>query len=139
MRLRWKRLAPAETDYELLWLCVSVAALAAGALWFGLHLPWPSCAFHAFTGLPCVTCGATRSTIQFLHGHFEAALLFNPLIFVGLCAIAVFDVYALAVLVTRAPRLRVADWKRTETSVVRALVIAVLVLNWAYLLAHPPA
>jgi hypothetical protein len=139
MRLSWKRLAPAETDHELLWLSVSAAGLAASALWFGLRLPWPGCAFHDLTGLPCVTCGATRSTVQFLHGHFHAALLFNPLVFASLCAIALFDVYAFAVLVVRAPRLRLADWKQTETKAVRLLVIVLLSLNWAYLLAHPPA
>ena len=86
-----------------------------------------------------MTCGATRSAIQFLHGHFHAALIFNPLVFAGLCAIALFDVYAFAVLVMRAPRLRLKDWKRTETKIVRILIIALLLLNWAYLLAHPPA
>ncbi len=139
MRICWKRLAPAETDYELLWLSVSATGLAAGAAWFALRLPWPGCAFHDLTGLPCVTCGATRSTIQFLHGHFHAALLFNPLVFASLCTIALFDVYAFGVLVTRAPRLRLANWKRTETRIVRILIIAALLLNWGYLLAHPPA
>ena len=139
MRICWKRLERAETDHELLWLGVSTAGVAAGAAWFGLHLPWPGCAFHDLTGLPCVTCGATRSTIQFLHGHFHAALVFNPLVFAGLCAIALFDVYAVVVLVMRMPRLRLADWKQTETNVVRALIIALLLFNWAYLLTHPPA
>ena len=139
MRLCWKRLGPAETDHELLWLSVSGAGLAASVAWFGLGLPWPGCAFHNVTGLPCLTCGATRSTVQFLHGHFFAALLFNPLVFSGLCAIALFDVYAFGVLVTRAPRLRLADWKRGEKKLGRILVIMLLVLNWAYLLMHPPA
>ncbi len=139
MQFSWKRLAPAEADHELLWLSVSAAGFVASALWFGLRLPWPGCAFHALTGLPCVTCGATRSTIQFLHGHFQAALLFNPLVFASLCAIALFDVYAFAVLVARAPRLRLADWKKTETKTVRTLAIVLLSLNWIYLLAYPPA
>ena len=139
MRICWKRLEPAETDHEALWLGVSTAGLVASAVWFALRLPWPSCAFHALTGLPCVTCGGTRSAIQFLHGHFHAALLFNPLVFACLCAIALFDFYAFAVLAMRAPRLRLADWKRTETKVVRIVAIALLALNWAYLLAHPPA
>jgi hypothetical protein len=139
MRLCWKRVGPAETDHELLWLSVSAVALATSAAWFGLHLPWPGCAFHYLTGLPCVTCGATRSTIQFLHGHFHSALLFNPLVFASLCAIALFDIYALAVLAMRSPRLRLTDWRRTEKKLVRILIITGLILNWAYLLAHPPA
>jgi hypothetical protein len=139
MQLCWKRLAPAETDHELLWLGVSTATLAASAIWLGLRLPWPGCAFHDLTGVPCVTCGATRSAVEFLHGHFHAALLFNPLVFASLWAILLFDLYAFAVLATRAPRLRARDWTGAEKKILRAMVIAVLLSNWAYLLAHLPA
>lgn len=139
MRICWKRTLPSETNYELLWLGVSLTGLVVGAAWFALGLPWPICAFHALTGLPCVTCGATRATIQFFHGHFLAALIFNPLIFAALSAAALFDLYAFAVLTTRAPRLRLADWTRLEKRTARILVVALLALNWAYLLAHPPA
>ncbi len=139
MRISWKRIPAAETNYELLWLGVSLSGLVAGAAWLALGLPWPICAFHALTGLPCVTCGATRATIQFFHGHFLAAWIFNPLILAGLCAIALFDVYAFAVVVMRAPRLRLADWTRLEKKTARVMIAALLALNWAYLLAHPPA
>ena len=139
MQLCWKRLASAETDHELLWLGVSTATLAASAIWFGLRLPWPGCAFHDLTGVPCLTCGATRSAVEFLHGHFHAALLFNPLVFASLWAMLLFDLYAFAVLATRAPRLRVRDWTGTEKGLLRVLVVAAVLSNWAYLLAHPPA
>lgn len=136
MQISARRLAPKETDYELLWLGVSVCALVAGVIWFALHLPWPSCLFHALTGFPCVTCGATRATVQFLHGHFLAALILNPLIFVSLCAIALFDVYALVVLITRAPRLRLIQLSQFEKKTVRIVVICLLALNWVYSLGH---
>lgn len=31
------------------------------------------------TGLPCPSCGATRSVLSLLHGNFIAALRWNPL------------------------------------------------------------
>jgi uncharacterized protein DUF2752 len=139
MQISAQRLAPKETDYELLWLGVSVCALVVGVTWFALHLPWPTCTFRALTGLPCVTCGATRAAIQFLHGHFIAAWIFNPLISAGLCAIALFDFYAVFVLVTGAPRLRIAHLTQNEKIVTRVLVIGFLASNWIYLLGHPPA
>ena len=91
MRLLWRRRSAHEPDHELIWLAVSVAAMAAAAVWLALALPWPKCPFLAATGLPCVTCGATRSTIAFLHGDFLAALRWNPLAFVGVCGVAAFD------------------------------------------------
>src|ERR1700757_4851639 len=38
----------------------------------GHPLNW-ECSFHAHTGLPCPTCGLTRSLILTLHGHLERA------------------------------------------------------------------
>ena len=136
MRLLWRRRSANEPDHELIWLAVSAASIAGGAAWLALALPWPRCPFFAVTGLPCVTCGATRSTIAFLHGDFLSALRWNPLAFVAFCALIAFDLYAAIVLVGRTPRLRIVDWTVTEKNVARIVVISLLALNWIYLLAH---
>jgi hypothetical protein len=138
MQICWRRVAFRETDHELLWLSVSLASLGAAAAWFALHLPWPRCMFQTLTGHPCVTCGATRSALQFFHGHFFNALQWNPLAFVGLCAVSIFDFYALIVLATRAPRLRIAYITSIEKNFVRILLVALLALNWIYLLVANP-
>src|SRR5213596_1577996 len=132
MQLCLRQLDPGETDHELIWLSVSVASLGLAATWFAFGLPWPQCAFHALTGLPCVTCGMTRSAIQFFHGHFLAAFEWNPLVFAALCALSTFNAYAFIVLVTRAPRMRTALWTRAEKKYARIIVITVLALNWVY-------
>lgn len=136
MRFLRRRLAPGETDHELLWLSVSIGSLAFAALWFLVGLPWPSCTFHNLTGLPCVTCGATRCTIAFFHGNFLAAWLWNPFVFLILCGVALFDIYALTVLILRSPRLRIAVCTERAKKLTRFLVIAALALNWIYLLGH---
>ena len=136
MRLLWRRRAAHEPDHELIWLAVSVVVLAGGSAWLALSLPWPQCPFFAVTGLPCVTCGATRSAIAFLHGDFLSALRWNPLALVAFCGVIAFDLYAVIVLVGRMPRLRIVDWTVTEKNVVRIAVISLLALNWIYLLAH---
>ena len=136
MRLLWRRRSAHESDHELIWLAVSVASIAGGAAWLALALPWPQCPFLAVTGLPCVTCGATRSAIAFLHGDFLSALRWNPLAFVALCGLVAFNLYAALVLVGRMPRLRIVDWTVTEKNVARIVVISLLALNWIYLLAH---
>ena len=136
MQLSRRRLGPDEIDHELLWLSVSLGSFALAAFWMSLGLPWPHCTFHDLTGLPCLTCGATRAAIQFFHGNFVRALEWNPLAFAGLCAVSVFNIYAACVLVTRAPRLRIARLKSSEKNLVRALLISALLLNWCYLLGH---
>lgn len=136
MRLLWRARSAHEPDHELIWLAVSVAALAGAAGWLALGLPWPKCPFLATTGLPCVTCGATRSAIALLQGNFRLALSWNPLAFAALCGVIAFNLYAALVLATRRPRLRIADWTSAEKKLARIAVIGLLALNWIYLLAH---
>jgi hypothetical protein len=131
-------LAPQEIDHELLWLLVSLGAFLGLAGWFAARLPMPRCAFRSLTGLPCVTCGATRAAIQFFHGHFTASFLFNPLAFLAFCALLAFDLYALIVLTTRAPRLRLGNFSRKEKLLARTATIFLLAGNWIYLLTARP-
>jgi len=136
MQVLRQPLAPGETDHDLIWLSVSVASLGLAATWLALGLPWPRCLFHDLTGRPCLTCGMTRSAIQFFHGHFLAALKWNPLVFAVLCGMTAFDLYAFFALVTRAPRLRIIFWTASEKKFARIIVITALALNWVYLLLH---
>jgi hypothetical protein len=131
-----RHLALDELDHELIWLSVSLGSLALAVAWFAAGLSWPRCLFHDLTGLPCLTCGATRSGMEFFHGHFAAAWKWNPLVFGLLCGLTLYDVYAFAVLVTRAPRLRIALVSGLGKKYARTVVIGALALNWIYLLGH---
>ena len=134
MRLHWRRLHPRELDHELVWLCVTVAAAALGVVWLALGLPWPRCGFLAVTGLPCLTCGATRAAVAFLHGSVLEAWRFNPLVSVGLAGIAAFDLYALVVLVSGARRIRVTVTQPRGRRVILGVLGCVAAANWAYVL-----
>ncbi|MGH8095017.1 MAG: DUF2752 domain-containing protein [Chthoniobacterales bacterium] len=138
MQFSRRQLAPQEVDHELLWLLVSLGTFAGLAVWLTTGLPTPHCAFRGLTGLPCATCGATRAAWQFLHGHFNTSFLFNPLAFLTFCGIIVFDLYALAVLLLRAPRVRLGHVSPTEKFVARSVAVALLAGNWLYLLAARP-
>ncbi|MEY2562898.1 MAG: hypothetical protein QOH88_1091 [Verrucomicrobiota bacterium] len=136
MRLCWRHRALHELDHELIWLAVSTGSMAVGTAWLTLGLTWPLCPFLSITGLPCVTCGATRSSMAFLHGDFLSALSWNPLVFFALVSLLVFDLYAAIVLMGRRPRLRIVDLGSAEKNVARIAVVSLLALNWIYLLAH---
>jgi len=73
----------ARTISPAFWIgCVTLADLAAGrtllqadesrVYLLGRALNW-QCGFHAATGLPCPTCGLTRSVVMSLHGEFARA------------------------------------------------------------------
>jgi hypothetical protein len=78
----------------------------------------------------------TRCGIQFFHGHFLAALQWNPLVFTVLCGLVAFNVYAFAALVARTPRLRIDLSTQRAKTILRLSVISALALNWTYLLLH---
>ena len=136
MQIVARRVVRGEIDYELLWLSASLASIGIAVAWFVLGLPWPQCAFHEFTGLPCVTCGMTRCAIQFFHGHFFAALKWNPLVFAALCGVLAFDLYAFVTLTMRAPRLRISFSTQRAKTFVRVSVVLAFASNWIYLLSH---
>lgn len=138
MRAYRHQIAVQEIDYELVWLLVSLGAFLGLALWLAARLPTPQCVFHTLTGLPCVTCGATRSAFQFLHGHFSASFFFNPLAFLAFFSVLAYDLYALVMLATRAPRLRLGNFSRSEKFLARCAVIILLASNWLYLLTVRP-
>jgi hypothetical protein len=78
----------------------------------------------------------TRCAIQFFHGNFTAALGWNPLVFVTLCALFIFNIYAGVALVRQMPRLRIGGLTRSEKNFARLIVVCALACNWIYLLAH---
>jgi len=136
MRLVWRRLSPEGFNHELVWLMISVATVVAATAWSALGLIWPRCPFLELTGYPCLTCGATRCSLAFLHGHFLSALRWNPLAFAALCGIAMYDLYAVVVVAVRSSRPRLVDWSALEKNGVRLAVLILIAANWIYLLAH---
>jgi hypothetical protein len=129
----WRRLQPGELDHEFLWLGVSLMGTLLAWFWLHFALPLPRCAWHDFTGLPCPTCGATRCMRYITRGAWQAALLVNPFVFFTLAVGTVFDAYAAAVLLLRLPRLRLDHLPPRSGSFFRYGFLAVLALNWAWL------
>ena len=64
------------------------------------------------------------------------ALLWNPLAFLALGTVALFDLYALTVLVFRTPRLRIVAFTRRAKNFARITAVAALALNWIFLMLH---
>ncbi|MFN2507878.1 MAG: DUF2752 domain-containing protein [Chthoniobacterales bacterium] len=134
MHVQWRRLRPGELDIEFIWLAVTLIAAALGVLWLTLELPWPRCVFRMHTGLPCLTCGATRSAVAFLHGDLGLACRSNPLVFTGICGVILFDIYSTAVLSSRGRRLRVSLPKGAGRKMAFTLAGVAGLSNWVYLL-----
>lgn len=72
---------PVRADRQIAWLwaaCVAISA-AAAPLARPLARLLPACAWHAWTGLPCPGCGATRAMLDLVAGDLRGAFAMNPL------------------------------------------------------------
>ncbi len=96
---------------------------------------WGGCAFERATGLPCVSCGMTRSFEWFSRGRFSDALRANPLGFLLASGAVVCFAWLLAAPL-RPPRLR-GRLSRRGKLLALAAGVAVALANWTWLIAHP--
>src|SRR5262245_41753432 len=82
---------PSRTKTRLapLWAGAGLAALVVIArLALHAHLPLPQCWLRQLTGIPCPSCGCTRSLAAWATLDLEQAFRFNPLFFL-LCVAAI--------------------------------------------------
>jgi hypothetical protein len=112
---------------------IGVLAAAAISLLHLDRLPVTLCVFKGLTGLPCPTCGSTRTLARLFALDFGGALTMNPfmtLVAVVVAAWAVADLVLLparrALDVSVAPRLGLA---------LRVSALILFLTNWVYLMA----
>jgi hypothetical protein len=71
-----------------------------GILLVALVVGWPffpsiSCPFHQITGLPCLTCGASRAADAFYGGDIPAMFYSNPLLVLAFGGLFLFSLLKL--------------------------------------------
>ena len=114
---------------------LGVLALLGGAAVRWLHLDRLGitlCTFKAMTGLPCATCGGTRTLGLLAHGDLAGALAMNPLVALAFMVLVPWCLVDLALW----PRGRAVALDLGPLGA-RGVVIAIAVVlaNWAYLIA----
>ena len=95
-----------------------------------------TCAFRAATGLPCPTCGLTRSVVMSLHGEFARAWNMAPAGPVAVIGLGMFTLVMLALAVAQWAGARnwtapAARWIRKSALAYVAALVIVWLGGWA--------
>jgi len=121
-------------------------ACAAGYIWliltyhrtFSLALEPGVCLFKRVTGVPCPSCGSTRSVLSFLRGDFAGAILLNPFGVIILIILLVFPVWIIYDVLSRKSTLY-HFYNRSELFLRRKWIaipaILLVILNWVWNIA----
>jgi uncharacterized membrane protein YhhN len=109
---------------------VGLAALCVRLLHLD-HLPIPLCTFRALTGIPCMSCGATRAFGRLARLDPAGALAFHPLATVAALGVVVWGLLDVA-LSLRRRSLRLECTRREWTYIIWSGAL-LLIANWAYL------
>jgi hypothetical protein len=111
-----------------------------GYTWLYLHIDksWSAhvgtvCILKKTTGIPCPSCGSTRSMLSLIHGDIAAAWFWNPFGFLILAGLLVVPLW-LTHDVIRKQRTLMSAYRSIETLVQRKFVawplVIVVLLNW---------
>lgn len=128
---RWRPPTREERQLGLLWGAAAISALVLRPLWIAIAPHLRSCALRSITGVPCPTCGTTRTALALLDAEPAAALAVNPLAAVVGGIFIAGGVLALAWATLRWPVPSLGwRWSRTWTMT----FIGVILVNWIYLI-----
>jgi hypothetical protein len=132
--MRAVRLRPAtreERQLALLWSAAAVSAVVLRPVWMAVAPHLRSCTFRSLTGVPCPTCGTTRTALALLDLDFLAALAVNPLATVAGAVFVVGGVLAFPWAVLRGPApATTLRWNRRWT----IALVGLILINWTYLI-----
>jgi hypothetical protein len=123
-------------DHELIWGAIGLIALVAARFVPPALTDFYDCPFHTITGIPCLTCGMTRSFRHMVHGRFLDAFSLNPLGALFCIFTVLYIIYALAVTAFRLPRPRIRLETPASRLTLRLGLPGILLINWAYLCWH---
>lgn len=95
----------------------------------------PPCGFKTILGIPCVGCGGTRAMMALVAGRPLEAVRFNPAVTMGVFASALWAVAGVLNFRHGRSPLSVPEQNR-RIKRVALIVLAVLTLNWVYLILY---
>jgi hypothetical protein len=129
--MRFRPATREERQLTVLWVAAAASAVVLRPVWLAVAPHLRPCTFRELTGVPCPTCGTTRTAVALLELDPATAFFTNPL------AAAVGTAFLLGGMIAAAWLLSSSElpafdlrWNRWWA----IAVVAVFAANWAYLI-----
>ncbi|HUI66798.1 MAG TPA: DUF2752 domain-containing protein [Nitrospirota bacterium] len=132
MRIFLQKRTQGRTEFGIIYGGIALLAICVGRFVPVLALA-PSCVFRDITGVPCPTCGATRSVVHLARGEFLASFGMNPLVSLCFVIAALAFFYSLITLIVGIRRIGFI-LSEQEKNIVRSGTVALILANWCYLI-----
>lgn len=133
MRIVFQKRSTGQIEFGIIYGSMALLLLGTAKVLPILSIA-PSCVFKGITGIPCPTCGTTRSVLYLSQGDIATALVMNPLMSLALMAAVAYFLYSVITLTFNLPRMSFILPDREKTAV-RAAVIMLFLVQWAYLIS----
>jgi hypothetical protein len=131
MRLFLRKRAKDSIEFGIIYGGIALLVLCAARLLPVLEF-LPSCPLNDLTGLPCPSCGSSRSVVHLVHGDVISSITINPLAALCFMAALPYFLYNLVVFILDIPRI-IIQLTDKEKNVVRACALFLVLANWFYL------
>src|SRR5512135_720360 len=132
MRIIFKKRTPGQIEFGIIYGGIALLALLSTRLDWALSMA-PSCAFKGLSGIPCPTCGSTRSLVHLSHGDIASALAMNAVVALVIVFAVFFFFYSLITLIFDIRRIGFALTER-EKNTVRITAVVLLLSQWGWLI-----
>ena len=131
MRFLFKKRSGNDVEFGLIYGGIALLLLCAARLLPVLDF-LPSCPFHDLTGMPCPSCGSSRSLVHLAQGDIASSMSMNPLAALCYMAAICWFLYTLVSLVLDIPRITVQFTEKGK-STARFSALFFVFINWLYL------
>lgn len=131
--IRIEKRPPEHIDFVLIYAVIGLVGLVGVYIFPWIHYLMPPCAFNRLTGVPCPSCGMTRSVLALADFNLIAAFQFHPLFFVS---VAILGALALISVGLYFSGRRYLNFNLTPTQWkhVAWLIGLLILINWVYLI-----
>lgn len=94
-------------------------------------LTLPVCGLKQAVGLPCLSCGATRATLNLLHGNLFTAISYQPMVMLIYVVLIVWGIISTWALVKQ--QSVSFELSKLQRWLIGSLFLIIPVVNWFYL------